>query len=128
MRKQDLAESFGGRFLPGNCERLIVRMIGCFVWVIRFESNDQPVLVHDDPGDELCEGAAIPRAQGAGCRRALVGCKMLVQGFYDDIFDFSGGNARDRSGRRGLGFSMQERRQHVIAIADASFCGWVGII
>src|SRR6266404_9497116 len=59
MREQDLAGSFGWWFLPGTCERPIIRGIGWFVSVFRFESNDQPVLVHNDPSDQLCDGAAI---------------------------------------------------------------------
>src|SRR6266404_8967655 len=31
MRKQDLAGSFGGRFLPGNGERSVIQGIGGFV-------------------------------------------------------------------------------------------------
>jgi len=59
MREQDLAGSFGWWFLPGTCERPIIRGIGWFVSVFRFESNDQPVLVHNDPSNQLCDGAAI---------------------------------------------------------------------
>ena len=55
MRKQDLAGSFGWRLLPGNCERPIIRAIGCFVRVIRFESTDQLVLVQNNLGGALGE-------------------------------------------------------------------------
>jgi hypothetical protein len=34
VREQDLAGSFGWRFLPGNCERQVFREIGCVVRVI----------------------------------------------------------------------------------------------
>src|SRR5260370_37610642 len=61
-------------------------------------TNDQPVPVHDNPRDQLCEGAAIPQAHGAGCRLALFGSKMLLQRSYDGVFDVRSGNAGDRSG------------------------------
>src|SRR5258708_37478401 len=79
MREQDLAGSFGWWFLPGTCERPIIRGIGWFVCVFRFESNDQPVLVHNDPSDQLCDGAAIPREHIAGYRPALFGDEVLLQ-------------------------------------------------
>lgn len=47
-------------FLPGNCERLIIRVVRCFVRGIRFETNDQPVLVHNNPGNELCGRPRCP--------------------------------------------------------------------
>ena len=53
----------------------------------------------------------------------MVGGEILFQEFYDGVFDVSGGNTGDRPSRRGLGLSMLARRRHVVAIADASFCG-----
>src|SRR4029077_19812170 len=59
MREQDLAGSFGGRLMPENRERRIIWGVGRLVRAIRFEPNDKRVLVHNNPGDQLCEGAAI---------------------------------------------------------------------
>ena len=64
MREQDLAGSFGGWFLPGTCERPIIRGIGWFVCVFRFESNDQPVLVHNC----LCIQKFRSRRPGSGAK------------------------------------------------------------
>jgi hypothetical protein len=52
---RDLLE--GG--MPENRERRIIRGVGRLVRAIRFEPNDKRVLVHNNPGDQLCEGAAI---------------------------------------------------------------------
>ena len=95
MRKQDLARSLGWWFLPGNCERPIIGGVRCFVRVIRFEPNDQLVLVHDDSSDEFGEGAVTVQAHSVGCRVVLIGCDMLLQGFYDGFFDVSSWNAGD---------------------------------
>jgi len=123
MRKQDLAGSFGGRFLPGNGERSVIRGIGCFVCVIGFESNDQPVPVHDNPRDQLCEGAAIPQAHApvvdlpswrrdapSGILRWLLRCQRREMRETDPA-----GAVFASPCRKGV--------RHVVAIADASFCG-----
>jgi len=54
--------------------------------------------VHNNPGDQLYEGAAIINARRAGGRLVLLGGEMLLQEFYDGVFDVSSGNAGDRSG------------------------------
>src|SRR5258705_52700 len=80
MRKQDLARSLGWWFLPGNCKRPIIGGVRCFVRVIRFEPNDQLVLVHEHPSYKLCDGAVTVLAHSVGCRVVLIGCDMLLQG------------------------------------------------
>ena len=42
-------------------------------------------------------GLAVPQAHRARCRPVLFVGKVLLQGFYNGVFDVSGGNAGDRS-------------------------------
>jgi hypothetical protein len=49
--------------MPENRERRIVRGVGRLVRAIRFEPNDKRVLVHNNPGDQLREGAANNRCR-----------------------------------------------------------------
>jgi hypothetical protein len=61
VREKNSARFFGWRLLPGYRERLITRGIGCFVCV-GLEPDDQLVLMHHNPGDQHCEGLAVPSA------------------------------------------------------------------
>src|ERR1700687_3045263 len=53
----------------------------------------------------------------------VLGYKMLIHRFDNNVFDVRGGNAGDRSGRYCLGLSLEMRQRDIIAIADSSFGG-----
>src|SRR6267378_890526 len=63
------------------------------------------------------------RVCAAGSWLAVLGDKVLIHRFDDDVFDVSSRNAGDRSDRYRLGLSLEMRQRGVIAIADSSFGG-----
>ena len=79
--------------------------------------------MYDNSGNQRCNGFAIPQTLSARCRVAFAGGKTFFQGFYDGVFNVSGGNAGDRSSGRGFGLSMQDWCRRVVTVADAGFCG-----
>src|SRR6266446_1647064 len=63
------------------------------------------------------------RACAAGTWLAVLGDKVLIHRFDDDVFAVGCGTAGDRSDRYGLRLSLKMRQRDVIAIADSSFGG-----
>ena len=49
--------------------------------------------MHNNPGDQLCKDAGIPKRRSAERRPVLFGSKMLLQRSCDGVFDVSSGNA-----------------------------------
>src|SRR5260370_1565517 len=90
----------------------------------RSKSNDQPVLLHIN-ADHLLRNhpAGSVRMCDAGTSQALLGDKMLIHRFDNDVFDVSCGNTGDRSDRYCLGVSLEIRQRDIIAIANSSFGG-----
>src|SRR6266702_3108899 len=66
---------------------------------------------------------AIVRVYAAGIWLAVLGDKVLIHRFDNDVFDVGCGNAGDRSNRYGLGLTLEMRQRDVIAVADSSFGG-----
>src|SRR5260221_9291581 len=95
-----------------------------FLSARRFESNHQAILVHINPDYLLRDHhAAMVCVRAAGTWLAVLGAKMLIHRFDDDVFDVGCGNAGDRSDRYSLGLSLEMRQRDEIAIANSSFGG-----
>src|SRR5258708_4155087 len=85
-----------------------------FLSAHRFEPDHQPILVHINADHLLRDHQSW---------LVVLGHKMLIHRFYNDVFDVGCGNAGDRSDCYRLGLSLEMRQRGVIAIADSSFGG-----
>ncbi len=72
--------------------------MGFFLSACGFESNDQAILVHINAEHLLRNHhAAIVGICSVGTWLAVLGDKMLIYRFDNDVFDVGCGNAGDRS-------------------------------
>ena len=105
-RDEDLSGFPGRPFLPRDRQQLTICRMRFFLSACGFESNDQSILVYIN-ADYLLGNrhAAIVRGCAARSWPAVLGHKMLIHRFDNDVFDVGCGNAGDRSDRYRLGLA-----------------------
>src|SRR6202158_4357907 len=79
--------------------------------------------MHINADHLLRNRAAIVLACAVRTWLVVLGYKMLIHRFDNDVFDVGCGNAGDRFDRYRLGLSLEMRQRNVIAIANSSFGG-----
>jgi hypothetical protein len=95
-RDEDLSGFPGRRFLPRDRQKLTVCQMRSFLSDRRFESNDQPILVHINADHSLRNHPAMVRVCAAGAGLVVLGDKVLIDRSDNDVFDVGCGNAGDR--------------------------------
>jgi hypothetical protein len=116
-RDEDLSGFPGRGFLPRYRKQLIICRLIRFLTARRFESKDQPIPVHINAEHLLGNHAAIVRVRSAGSWLAVLGDKVLIHRFDNDVFNVGCWNAGDRY-RLGLSIQMHVRCRRQKAIDE----------